>query len=486
MNKSLLISLSSLGMMLLLTSSVLQAQNVGIGTNNPDPKALVHLEDSTRGLLPTRMTTAQRDTLTNKPEGLVIYNVTTHCLEFWNGSNWISTCASTVPCTKPPKPVPTPKDTVYWCLGDDGQLCVNNISGLTYIWTGPNGFYATGACVTVPNVNSSSLGTYTVYAYNGTTNCSSEDTVVVALQKTTPYFSCTSSNTWNALPTPPATVSLRENHITVSHLGYVYLGFGDISGTSCVYEWWRWNPCSNTWKQLANPPVNFGGYSFTFTIGNYIYVGGGKWGCGGPINSFYRYDPANNSWSPMASFPISVNGAAGTSDGTYGYVACGYNGTSTLNTLYRYDPSANSWTLLTSVPGPTRFSPFLAYYQGKLYVGGGSTNIGTGLNQDFYSYHIASNTWTTLANHPNLNRDGYAVAYNGRIYVTGEHITPTSACTNQFYYYDIATDTWQPIAIFPGGVRNNLELVEVNGVLYGGFGKNCSGGYFRDWWAYCP
>jgi N-acetylneuraminic acid mutarotase len=482
MNKSLLISLSSLGMMLLLTSSVLQAQNVGIGTNNPHPKALVHLEDSTRGLLPTRMTTAQRDTLTNKPEGLVIYNVTTHCLEFWNGSKWISTCASTVPCTKPPKPVPTPKDTVYWCLGQNGQLCVNSISGLSYIWIGPNGFNTTGACVTVPNVNSSSFGTYTVYAYNPITNCSSEGTDVVVLQKPT---ICTSSNTWNALPTPPAAISFRGAHIIVSHLGYVYLGFGDIGGSGCVYNWWRWNPCSNTWKQLANPPVNFGGLPFTFTIGNYIYVGGGQYLCGGPTNSFYRYDPANNSWSPMAPFPISIHSAAGTSDGTYGYVACGYNGSTGLNTLYRYDPSANSWSLLpTSVPGPNRWSTFLAYYQGSLYIGGGNA-AGTCI-QNFYSYDIASNTWTTLANPPNAQYEGCAVAYNGRIYVTGEHISPTcGSCTNQFYYYDIATNTWQPMAIFPGGVRNDLRLVELNGVLYGGFGHGCNT-HIRDWWAYCP
>jgi N-acetylneuraminic acid mutarotase len=61
----------------------------------------------------------------------------------------------------------------------------------------------------------------------------------------------------------------------------------------------------------------------------------------------------------------------------------------------------------------------MAYYQGKLYIGGG---LGpSGCRQDFYAYDIATNTWTTLPNHPNTHYDGWAVAYNGKIYVTGEH-----------------------------------------------------------------
>jgi hypothetical protein len=45
-------------------------------------------------------------------------------------------------------------------------------------------------------------------------------------------------------------------------------------------------------------------------------------------------------------------------------------------------------------------------------------------HQDFYAYDIATNTWTTLPNHPTTHYDAWAVAYNGKIYVTGEH----SAC----------------------------------------------------------
>jgi hypothetical protein len=130
----------------------------------------------------------------------------------------------------------------------------------------------------------------------------------------------------------------------------------------------------------------------------------------------------------------------------------------------------------------------MAYYQGKLYIGGGATSSSVcGSNsyaRDFYAYDIATNTWTTLPNHPNTLHDTWATASNGKIYETGEHLFCTGY-TNQYYYYNIASNAWSPMPVFPGGDRNNLQLVELNGVLYGGWGQAYFT-YYRDWWAFCP
>jgi len=126
----------------------------------------------------------------------------------------------------------------------------------------------------------------------------------------------------------------------------------------------------------------------------------------------------------------------------------------------------------------------MAYYQGKLYIGGWYTTT-TSCHSVFYAYDIPTNTWTTLHSHPNAPRYGWAVAYNGKIYVTGELPVCSGVCTNQYYYYHIASNSWSPMPVFPGGNKISLRLAELNGALYGGWGHNC-GVHIRDWWAFCP
>ena len=66
--------------------------NVGINTSSPNSSALLELSSTTKGFLPTRMTTAQRDAITPKPEGLMIYNLDVHCMQYWNASKWVGDC----------------------------------------------------------------------------------------------------------------------------------------------------------------------------------------------------------------------------------------------------------------------------------------------------------------------------------------------------------------------------------------------------------
>jgi hypothetical protein len=63
-------------------------RSVGIGTTSPNAAALLQIDSTTKGFLPPRMTTTQRNNISSPPEGLVIYNTTTHTLQFYNGSNW--------------------------------------------------------------------------------------------------------------------------------------------------------------------------------------------------------------------------------------------------------------------------------------------------------------------------------------------------------------------------------------------------------------
>lgn len=69
-------------------------QNVGIGTNTPDSSALLELKSTTSGLLPPRMTYAQRNFISNPAIGLIIY-----CIDcgnnggepqYFNGAKWLN------------------------------------------------------------------------------------------------------------------------------------------------------------------------------------------------------------------------------------------------------------------------------------------------------------------------------------------------------------------------------------------------------------
>jgi hypothetical protein len=61
--------------------------NVGIG-GTANAAAILDAASTTKGFLPPRMTTAQRDAISTPPAGLVIYNTSTNVLNFYNGSAW--------------------------------------------------------------------------------------------------------------------------------------------------------------------------------------------------------------------------------------------------------------------------------------------------------------------------------------------------------------------------------------------------------------
>ncbi len=71
--------------------------NVGIGTTTPNAKAVLELQAIDKGFLAPRMSAVQMNAITTPPNGLLVYNTTVNCFNYWNSvtTTWVNMCAST-------------------------------------------------------------------------------------------------------------------------------------------------------------------------------------------------------------------------------------------------------------------------------------------------------------------------------------------------------------------------------------------------------
>ncbi|WP_431133721.1 hypothetical protein [Psychroserpens mesophilus] len=72
---------------LFLLSANLYSQ-VGIGTLNPDPSAMLDLDSTTKGMLAPRMTSTERISISNPANGLLVYDTSENAFYFYKSSTW--------------------------------------------------------------------------------------------------------------------------------------------------------------------------------------------------------------------------------------------------------------------------------------------------------------------------------------------------------------------------------------------------------------
>jgi len=88
MKQSILSFLFALGLAL---PSMAQ-QKIGNNPTTMQPSAAMELESTTKGFLPPRMSTTERDAISSPAQGLVVYNTNTKCLEWYILSGWYNAC----------------------------------------------------------------------------------------------------------------------------------------------------------------------------------------------------------------------------------------------------------------------------------------------------------------------------------------------------------------------------------------------------------
>lgn len=65
---------------------------IGIGTSTPNSSSILEIKSKEKGFLPPRLSSSERNAILDPAEGLIIYNKTLDCLEFFNAVKWTNIC----------------------------------------------------------------------------------------------------------------------------------------------------------------------------------------------------------------------------------------------------------------------------------------------------------------------------------------------------------------------------------------------------------
>ncbi len=228
-----------------LSSTHLNAQNnVGIGTNNPDPFALLHLESTSKGLLIPKLDAGERTSLgamlnaTN--QGLLVFGPDTNQFWYWDGTQWI-------PFPVPPVPGPTGPTGPQGIAGPTGPAGDTGPQGIQGTAGTPGATGATGAVgptgVTGPTGNGSNnlsttfnaSGTVSVTDAGGTITSTNQAWLVGG------NAAPTSNNLGQTGNAPLVFVTNNTNRMSVEANGDIF-----VAGSKPIYvRRYNCNGCDN-------------------------------------------------------------------------------------------------------------------------------------------------------------------------------------------------------------------------------------------------
>ncbi len=294
-------------------------------------------------------------------------------------------------------------------------------------------------------------------------------------------------NSWTQKASIPGLGRRGPVGFAIGNKGYVGTGLYDPTVT-LRNDFWEYDPATNTWTQKANFPGTARFCATSFVIGNFGYVGNG---CDAyPVyhwpTDFWKYDPSTNTWSQVANFIAAGRyNAPAFVVGTKAYCGTGWNQTHYFNDFYEYNSVTDSWTALSNFPGVVRESSFACSIGNIGYLGGGYTG---GIVNDFYKYDPTTGVWTPLANYPYNMYNGASFVLNNMFYVgTGGTSLSPFLCTNRFWVYNPATNVWSAIPNMPDTSRLNDVGFAIGGVGYCGSGEDSTiVNNLSSFWAYTP
>jgi Kelch motif len=201
------------------------------------------------------------------------------------------------------------------------------------------------------------------------------------------------------------------------------------------------NPIPNTWQILEFSEAFTSRYQAGSALGNgRFHVMGGYW----TVTENLAYDAVLNTWTAKQDLPGSRGSPQAVALGGYIWLIGGWDTVNNVNgtNVWRFDPVGNTWTTTyAAAPIPNGLAVADPTNNEILYGGWYGT--------DWYSYAVATDTWSLVFTGPGLSAAGAVVTHstgNGRLYfqnglmfseydpVTRTFTTKTTNAPDHFYH----------------------------------------------------
>jgi len=206
----------------------------------------------------------------------------------------------------------------------------------------------------------------------------------------------------------------------------------------------KFDPYNNTFTEMTPMPHPRQRHAAA-VIDNKLYLVGGRDTDDNLVPQIDSFDPKTNEWKTHGNLPEAVltSDLTAWSWNNYIYVTGGFLADYTaVGTTYRLDPTkvvtvstsmvVNNYVVLQESPHPRGDFHAVVLY-GYAYLAGGITHTSNwcvGLKTT-ERYHMATDTWETLAD-LTVGRADMAVAImNNKILAVGGEVKPAEACSNE-------------------------------------------------------
>lgn len=268
-----------------------------------------------------------------------------------------------------------------------------------------------------------------------------------------------SGNKWKRIADMPAERAFGSG-FSIGSKGYVVLGT-ETSLSDMKKTLWEYNSLIDSWNLKAEFPGASRFAAGCFVINSKAYVGAGFDLFGSFPKDFYEYNPSNNTWNPKANILYGTNFPACFSFGSKGYLM----ETDALHT-FEYDPIKDKWLAKANFPGSSRTGTASFIIDGIAYVGQGSKPDHSEFYNDFYTYHVGTDTWSSaITNCPMTNRcwaSGMTIGTKGYI---GLGVDSLSNHPSEWWEFDpsLAGITWdvgknKEVSIYPNPTSCNITI----------------------------